>query len=188
MSSCEETKGTCGHVKCPWDNHRRCVSCCGCSRKQPCKISKVWSVNTWEVFESRLSTVSRQMERRLSRSSQVSSPQSKSASRSGNLIAGSGDKSSRSPSGQSSSSMRSREEHRSSSSRKVHVETKLSSTRGSSPSTSRRSSKYVTRPERKRELSSLSDSPSDDGRHTKGEPASRRFRSVTKKRLFTEFR
>ena len=49
----------------------------------------------------------------------------------------------------------------------------------------------LLRPEKKRELSSLSDSPSDDSRHTKGESASRRSRSrrsrsVTKKHRFSE--
>ena len=53
MASSVQPRGTCGHVKSPWDDHRQCLACCSCTQMKPCKVSEVWSSETWVASESR---------------------------------------------------------------------------------------------------------------------------------------
>ncbi len=54
-----QTTGACGHRRSDWDNHTTCLSCCGCSRQNPCNISGAWPEETWDLAESRRSYQSR---------------------------------------------------------------------------------------------------------------------------------
>ena len=54
-----QSHGSCGHKRSDWDNHKRCLSCCGCSRDQPCAVSRVWKSTTWDRAEKRKTYKSR---------------------------------------------------------------------------------------------------------------------------------
>ena len=48
----------CGQIKSHWDNHKKCINCCHCSRESTCSTCS-WSNSVWELAEKRRTYSSR---------------------------------------------------------------------------------------------------------------------------------
>ena len=53
MSKHEQTSGSCGHRRSPWDTHASCLSCCKCTRSNPCAVCQDWTSGTWDLADKR---------------------------------------------------------------------------------------------------------------------------------------
>ena len=52
--SMSQTRGSCGHLKCSYDNHSSCLNCSGCFRSSCCSVCQLWPDSTWSlVFKRR---------------------------------------------------------------------------------------------------------------------------------------
>ena len=169
MASSVQPRGTCGHVKSPWDDHRQCLACCSCTRSKPCKVSEVWSSETWNASECRRTYDHRKP--KSSRQSEASIP-------------GAHRRSSPSPSrpGRSTAPSRDRDIQACTSVSTVSVAPISESTGTSDPSLSAHRNKHVSSTEKKRSLDSQPGSASVLPKLPKADSSARQSRSDHQKR------
>ena len=168
MASSVQPRGTCGHVKSPWDDHRQCLACCSCTRFKPCKVSEVWSSETWNASECRRTYDHR------SKGSRHSAASTPVAHR----------KSSPSPSqlGRSTAPSRDRDIQANTSVSTVTVAPTSESTGTSDPSLSALRNKHVPSTEKKKSLDSKPKSASVLTKLPKADSSTRQSRSDHPKR------
>ena len=51
--SMSQTRGSCGHLKGSYDNHRSCLNCSGCFRSSCCSVCQLWPDSTWSLVAKR---------------------------------------------------------------------------------------------------------------------------------------
>ena len=56
-----QVRGSCGHLKAPWDNHPRSFACSRCSFQSHCQICKLWPSLIWMLASNRHSYVQKKV-------------------------------------------------------------------------------------------------------------------------------
>ena len=48
-----QNRGSCGHLKCSYDNQSSCLNCSGCFRSSCCSVCQLWPDSTWSLVSKR---------------------------------------------------------------------------------------------------------------------------------------